>query len=149
MGQHVIKRKESLHVTVDEQKSAMSLSQNELKKYRDGWKKMGSEERRKNARLRKKALLEVEHICQILSEKYRVERVILFGSLLDEDRFNDRSDIDIAVEGLDSGAYFTALGEVLMASSFSVDLVPLEDASELLLQRLKKGRVIYERKQGS
>ncbi|MFP4681499.1 MAG: nucleotidyltransferase family protein [Chitinispirillaceae bacterium] len=127
----------------------MNLNETEMEKFRAGWKKMELDRNRKNALLRKKALSEVEHISGILSEKYGVRKIILFGSLLDEDRFGERSDIDIAVEGLDESAYFKALGKILMASSFSVDLVPIEDASELLLKRLEKGKVVYERGQST
>jgi predicted nucleotidyltransferase len=36
-----------------------------------------------------------------LVQDYNAERVYLFGSLLSDDRVHDRSDIDLAVEGLD------------------------------------------------
>ncbi len=123
----------------------MAFERHELEKYRAGWMERESEEVRANTRLREKALSEVIKISQILTARYRVEKIILFGSLLDEDRFSAASDIDIAVEGLEKSVYFTALGELLMESSFEIDLVPVEDASPLLLQRLKNGKVIYEK----
>jgi uncharacterized protein len=125
------------------------LSENELERYRASWKKTELEMEKRNALTREKALLEVKRISGILADKYNVKRVILFGSVLDKDRFHDGSDIDIAVEGLDKESYFKVLGELLMESSFAIDLVPLEDASSLLRQRIDRGQVIHERKQDS
>jgi predicted nucleotidyltransferase len=123
------------------------LSENELERYRAFWKKNELENEKRYALTREKALFEVERISEILKDKYNVKRVILFGSVLDEDRFHDGSDIDIAVEGLDKESYFKVLGELLMESSFSIDLVPLEEASSLLRQRISRGQIIHERKQ--
>jgi predicted nucleotidyltransferase len=52
--------------------------------------------------------------------------VILFGSLLDPQRFHLSSDIDLAVEGLAPLDYFTAVAQLQDLSPFKIDLVRLE-----------------------
>jgi len=45
-------------------------------------------------------------------------------------------------------SYFTALARLMMQSSFDVDLKPVEDVSDLLRQRISKGKILYEKRQG-
>ncbi len=58
-------------------------------------------------------------------------RTWLFGSLARGDA-TDTSDVDLAVEGLPSGAYFGALAELMHLFGVRVDLVRLEEAGESL-----------------
>lgn len=53
-------------------------------------------------------------------------RIYLFGSLA-SGTAHAGSDIDLAVEGLDSSRYFAVLGKLLMELNHSVDLVLLDD----------------------
>ena len=48
--------------------------------------------------------------------------VVLFGSLVDADRFTSRSDVDLLVFGLTPQAYWTAYGRAIRAE-VPVDLV--------------------------
>lgn len=50
--------------------------------------------------------------AEMLREKYGVTRVRVFGSLLHPLHFDSRSDIDLAVEGLDIGSYWAAVAEL-------------------------------------
>ena len=62
--------------------------------------------------------------AQLLRERYNVNRVRVFGSLLYLNRFHDKSDIDLAVEGLSVHNYWDALADVLfLDNSITVDIV--------------------------
>jgi predicted nucleotidyltransferase len=55
--------------------------------------------------------------------------VLLFGSLLAPRRFHERSDVDLAVMGLDEQVYLRALARLLdLDPSIPVDLIELEHA---------------------
>jgi predicted nucleotidyltransferase len=71
---------------------------------------------------------------------HHVSKVYLFGSLLEESLVHRRSDIDLAVEGLDGGLYFKALRELwtLLPEGVGLDLVPLEDALPELAERVRR-----------
>jgi predicted nucleotidyltransferase len=53
------------------------------------------------------------------------KEIYLFGSLVHGD-FSDKSDIDLAVKGLEKRHYFKILGKLIMALDRSVDLINLE-----------------------
>lgn len=79
-----------------------------------------------------------------LRQQYRVRRVWVFGSLV-EGGFHERSDIDLAAEGLPPGAaLFRAAAQLDdLAAPFTVDLVPFEEASPALRERiLSRGRLL-------
>ena len=71
----------------------------------------------------------------VLRDGYRVERVVLFGSLGTGHR-RENSDVDLAVEGLRKDLYFDALSKLTAMFRAPVDLVCLEEAPESLRQRI-------------
>lgn len=74
--------------------------------------------------------------AQLLREKYKVHKVVLFGSLLDLKKFSSHSDIDLAVWGLADDDYYQALSYLSnFSSQFSFDLIEFESATASL-QRL-------------
>ena len=61
---------------------------------------------------------------RLLKEHYGVNRVRVFGSLVDSGRFHEGSDIDLAVEGLKSDDYWEAVTYVLfLDDQFPIELV--------------------------
>lgn len=76
-----------------------------------------------------------------ISEKYRVKRVILFGSSLDSTRENH--DIDIAVEGISPADFFKYYGDLLLNLSKPVDVVDISKASKFVELILKEGIPLY------
>ena len=98
--------------------------------------------RRRDAALRADALRRAEaararlpEVVRVLVEEFGVTRVVLFGSLR-WGALHERSDLDIAVSGLASDAYWRALDRVTCAAGRAVDLVPLEEASASLRARI-------------
>ena len=81
-----------------------------------------------------------------LGRAFGVGRVYLVGSLVHPGRFHDRSDIDLAVEGLEPRHYVRALSEVADLAGREVDLIAMEDAAQAMVDDvLKEGVVLYER----
>jgi len=94
-----------------------------------------------------KAEATVRKLVGLLVKKYHVKKVVLLGSLLNKGRFGYHSDIDLCVEGIPAGCYFTAVGELLLeAADFDVDLIPFEDATPEMKERVKRGRILYEKR---
>lgn len=59
--------------------------------------------------------------------------MFVFGSLLNEELFHLKSDIDLAVMGLDEKDYYRAQGQLLaLDPEFGIDLILMEDVSESL-----------------
>ncbi|MFW5999635.1 MAG: nucleotidyltransferase family protein [Halanaerobiaceae bacterium] len=115
------------------------VSEDKLKEYRRGWEKRKREKeeiiRQKKKAGRKKAY----RISQLLKNKYQAQRVILFGSLSQksEHPVHQRTDIDIAFRAQNYD-FFELFGEASdIAEPFQVDLVPLEEASSALKNRIK------------
>lgn len=79
----------------------------------------------------------------LLQERFGAERVILFGSLAGQGIWHERSDIDLAVEGVDAEVFLKAYSACreLLPPGLELDLIPLEQAySEL------KARILGEAK---
>jgi predicted nucleotidyltransferase len=85
-------------------------------------------------------------LARHLADGYQARRVWLHGSLV-EGGFHERSDIDLAAEGLPAGAaLFRAAAELDdLATPFTVDLVPFEEAHPALRERiLARGELIHD-----
>ncbi len=87
---------------------------------------------------RRERALQVAHRAAIMLKSIPgVCRVALFGSLARDDFFSHRSDIDLAIWGLDERLYFRMVSRLqALASDISVDLVMAEQASATLLQAI-------------
>jgi predicted nucleotidyltransferase len=84
-----------------------------------------------------------EDCSALLVNQFQARRVILFGSLAGHSPWHEKSDIDLAVEGLPEGSLFTAYGACreLIPPSLALDLVPLEMATPELRARILGKRV--------
>ena len=71
------------------------------------------------------------------ARKYRVSRVLLFGSSLSEDV--ESRDIDIAIEGIADKDYFAFYGDLMCALSKPVDVVDLSKKSKFVEMVLREG----------
>jgi uncharacterized protein len=117
-----------------------------LTKYKHYWEKKAVEEHITREGLRRDAMKTAAKMKDILVKEFSVSKVILFGSILEEGKFKEDSDIDLAVEGLSKSTYFEALARLIMRSPFAIDLKPLEDVSALLKKRIMRGRILYEKR---
>ena len=94
----------------------------------------------------KKEIFETELVkIADISKKFGAERVLLFGSCLED--IESAQDIDIAVSGINPRDFFKYYGKISMVVKDEVDIVDLSDIREHLYKRiLSKGRVVYERR---
>lgn len=78
-------------------------------------------------------------IAADLRRAYDVDRVVLFGSIAGEEPLGPRSDLDLAVRGLDADAYYEAVTRVQdTGAPFKVDLVRIESCPQSLRERIQK-----------
>ena len=64
-----------------------------------------------------------------LARKYKVNRVLLFGSSIDPKK--ESRDIDLAIEGIQDGMFFKFYGELIFNLSKPVDIIDLKRKSRL------------------
>jgi predicted nucleotidyltransferase len=89
--------------------------------------------------LREQRLGRVYQAANQLKKHFEVEKVILFGSLVDALQFSPDSDVDLGVIGLRSEDYFEAWRVVeAILEDCAVDLVQLEQATASLHQAVLK-----------
>ncbi|MCK5154907.1 MAG: hypothetical protein KAQ69_00655 [Spirochaetales bacterium] len=94
-----------------------------------------------------KAKKEAEDIILAIQKSFPVTKIYQWGSLLSPEHFDENSDIDIAVEGLNSAEdFFKLYGIALNKTSFPLDLVEMEKVGELNRKSIiEKGKLIYEK----
>jgi predicted nucleotidyltransferase len=75
---------------------------------------------------------------QVLKEDFGAEKVILFGSLRGDGPWHEKSDLDLAVEGLSEQGFWDAYGalEKLMPDWLLFDLIPLAKTPDYLRDRI-------------
>lgn len=75
----------------------------------------------------------------VLREQFGAHRVVVFGSLVRQSLFHPRSDVDLAVWGLDDRLYYRAVAQLLaLDPHVGVDLVMTEEAPPALLTAIEK-----------
>ncbi len=121
------------------------MTDEELEKYLTGHRKQIVADEQAVKEIKKQALAKAQQIGWLLAEKYSIQKVYLFGSLV-AGNFNLQSDLDLAVEGLADEDYLKAYGLVEeIAAPLKVDLISLESAMPSLRERvLEEGRVLYD-----
>lgn len=77
--------------------------------------------------------------ASLLKEEFGAVRVAVFGSLLQPTLFHHRSDVDLAVWGLNESDYFQAVSHLLsLDPDISVDLIEVEHASPRLREKIER-----------
>ncbi|WP_139559087.1 nucleotidyltransferase family protein [Methylotetracoccus oryzae] len=99
------------------------------------WRRALSAHARQRQEMERVAWEEVRRIAGVLRDQFGATRVIVFGSLV-RGRFTERSDLDIAVEGLDADRFFAALAMANGLTDRTVDLKPLESLSQHFRERV-------------
>ena len=119
----------------------MHMKYSEYKKH---WLKRDAENARKLEQERQRAIRFAVKLKDILVRDYKVSKVVLFGSCIYPQGFNERSDIDLAVENLAKERYFEALATLCEASPRSVDLKPIEEVKNHLKEKIQRGMILYD-----
>ena len=77
--------------------------------------------------------------ADMLKKRYRVRRVLLFGSLAHKAWMNPDSDVDIVVEGLAGEDYWEAWRFTEeMIQSHPIDLIEIEAVSDSMLSAIER-----------
>lgn len=76
--------------------------------------------------------------AEALRSRYRVKHVVVFGSLVKEELFHNRSDIDLAVWGMAEKEYYRAVAHLLtLDREIGIDLIMVEAAPAPLRKRIE------------
>jgi uncharacterized protein len=117
-------------------KTALHLTKEEMAVYR-ACARQRETQAQQNLQLRAQHAQQIaQKAADILKEEYGAKKVFLFGSLA-QDRFHQRSDIDLAVEGIPSKQFWPAWNALdALGSEFEINLVAMETASPQLCQQI-------------
>ncbi len=93
------------------------------------------------------AQADFQRIVNMIIDKYNPHRIYQWGSLMHKEHFSEISDIDIAIEGLNSAeTFFRMVADASDMTSFPLDIIELEHVHELQRDMIAKtGRLIYEK----
>jgi len=81
--------------------------------------------------------------AEFLRTHYSVEKIAIFGSLLDEEQFTVWSDVDLAVWGLPAAEYYEAVARVLtIGGDIAIDLVRVESCRPPLKAEIDAGTLL-------
>lgn len=94
--------------------------------YLEYWQKRQKEQQEYNQKLAQEARKKLPAVIDYLKENFPITKIILFGSLV-KGKFNETSDIDLAVAGIPPESFFQALGKVNLISDRWIELKPIED----------------------
>jgi len=115
------------------------------REYIEAWKKRALIEDKEMEYWRKKALLKAKRAARFLAKKYKVKKVVLFGSLI-RGIYRRDSDIDLAVAGLPKNLFLKVSVEVEELIKIPLDLKLIEEARGLFAKRIEEGITLYEKK---
>lgn len=111
--------------------------------------KLFEERKKKREKERERILKKIKSKkgYRILHNYPEIRRVYLLGSILREGLFSSLSDIDIAVEGIDSKNFLALFGDLEKLTGRPLDIITLEKTKGSLRKFiLEKGVLIYERR---
>ncbi len=85
------------------------------------------------------AILIAKKAAILLRQEFGASRVVLFGSAVRDRSFTNWSDIDLAVWGIASDRFFTAVATVTsLDADFQIDLVDVESCSSTLRKVIER-----------
>ena len=86
----------------------------------------------------------ITDIIDVIIE-FNVEKIVLFGSITNKEKFTEHSDIDIGVIGLNKEDFFKLYSMLTNRIDWSIDLIDLDDDPKFKAIIMEKGEVIYDR----
>ena len=98
------------------------------------------------SRLWRQAVLDTKRIVNMVIEEFTPLHILQWGSVLKEKDFSEVSDIDLAIEGVDSVLFMRLQEKAERMTEFPLDLLRWEDVDPCFKRVLKKkGTMIYEK----
>lgn len=114
-------------------------SEVQLRQARAAWARRGQRRLHRQRREARRALAASRRAARVLRDDFGARSVIVFGSVLCPERFRQTSDVDLAVEGIRAGDFFSAQWRAAQIVGRPVDLVDLRDATPRLLRAIRSG----------
>jgi uncharacterized protein len=113
------------------------ISAEQMAVYQRTARRREAERQRAAAARRERAWLVAAQAAEVLKQQFGAERVVAFGSLVDNGRFRADSDIDLAVYGIEPARFLKAWHVVdELAPDIDIDLVDMAVAKEWVHQVL-------------
>lgn len=120
-------------------KTALEITKEDMAVYRATAQRQQEVERQALRRRARRARQLAEQAAQILKKQFGARRVILFGSLASGDFFHQRSDIDLAVQGLKAQDFWRAWAALdQLGAEFEIDLVDIETTPAHLREHIDR-----------
>jgi predicted nucleotidyltransferase len=115
------------------ERTARDLSAADIQKYVEAARARSAARQKRLAAREALAWDVARRAAALLKEKFGATRAAVFGSLLHPALFHRRSDVDLAVWGLDEKDYYRAVASLLSLSpEIEVDLIEVELARPAL-----------------
>jgi len=122
---------------VKDAKATVSVEE-DFSAYLPGIRQRWLAQQKARERRRQEAWEAAREMAALLRSRFGADQVIAFGSMLYEGRFDERSDIDLAVSGIAPRAFFKAWAEAGRHCPFELDLVDLADCSPALRKLIEE-----------
>lgn len=114
-------------------RTAAQVTEDDMAIYRATARRRWAQEQQEMSQRRERAWALARQASSLLREQFNASRVMVFGSLVRSGLFHLRSDVDLAVWGLDERVYYRAVSQLLsLDPSIEVDLVIAEEAPATL-----------------
>jgi len=115
------------------------ISAEQMKTYRRTARQRWQAEQAQLARRRERAWELARQAAEMLRRDFAAVRVVIFGSLVQEGRFTEWSDVDLAAWGLDSKNWLKAMGAVQrLSDEIELNLVDVGSCSPELLAAIER-----------
>ena len=121
------------------ERTSLVLTDKEMALYRATAQKRWAEEQQNLTRRHERARALARQAAAFLKEHFGATKVVTFGSLVHEELFHFRSDVDLAAWGIDEKLYCRAIGQLLaLDPDIEIDLVRVEEASPSLRELIER-----------
>jgi uncharacterized protein len=101
------------------------------------WRQNRNRQKQSYEKIRISVLGQICDALTVLSHQYVCEEVYVFGSVIKPGRFQPRSDVDIAIKGLDKFQLYSFIADISSFLQRDVDVIVLEEChfSEFIIKR--------------
>ena len=122
----------------------IDIPEEKMTAYRKSAKKRWLKQLQEKEEWKENAIKLANQLAAILKKDYNAKQVVLFGSLARDDVFDSRSDVDLAVWGLEDSIYYRVLSRLMdINPEIKIDLVMVENASRNIIKTIEEeGKVL-------
>ena len=110
--------------------SEEEMAEAEIAEYKRHWRERAAREAARRRELAPRARSEARRVAQVLVHEFGASRVYLFGSLVQDGQFQERSDVDLAVEGIAPERFFKVWAAAGARTDVPIELVDLDEVGE-------------------